>query len=61
MVGPLVYDLARLHVADLHAEREMDRLAAHVVREPRFRLPKVDFRRLLPPMRPGNGAATARA
>jgi len=30
MVGPLVYDLAKLHVANLLAEREMDRLAARV-------------------------------
>ena len=30
MVGPLVYDLALQHQAELRAERDMDRLAANV-------------------------------
>ena len=28
MVGPLVYDLAQQHIAELRAERDQDRLAA---------------------------------
>jgi hypothetical protein len=61
MVGPLVYDLAQLHVAEVLAEREKDRLAAQVVREPRFRIPKLDIRRMLPPLWPSTGGASARA
>ena len=59
MVGPLVYDLAKQHVTELLAEREMDRLAAQLTREHRSWLPKIDVRRLLPPARPSMGAATA--
>ena len=58
MVGPLVYDLAQLHQAELLAEREQDRLAAQVVTKPRFRMPKPDIPRLLP--HPHKGGLAAR-
>ena len=61
MVGPLVYDLAQQHVAELLAERATDRLAAQIVRTPRPASPRVNIWRLLPPMRPWTGSASARA
>jgi hypothetical protein len=48
MVGPLVYDLAKQHVAELLAEREMDRRAAQIAPAPKRILPKFDFGRFLP-------------
>ena len=59
MVGPLVYDLAKQHVAELLAEREMDRLAAQLTKEHRSWLPRIDTRRLVPPLRPSTGTASA--
>jgi hypothetical protein len=56
MVGPLVYDLAQAHVAELRAQRARDRLAAEVAHQRRFRVPNLDVRRLLSPLRPSTGA-----
>ena len=62
MVGPLVYDLAKQHVSDLLAERDMDRLAAQCQAEPRsVKVPRTDVRRLFPPLRPPAGTAPTRA
>jgi hypothetical protein len=58
MVGPLVYDLARQHVAELLAEREMDRLAAELPPTPKRRVLKLEFGRFLPtPRNRQSGAA----
>jgi hypothetical protein len=61
MVGPLVYDLAKLHVEELLAERAHDRLAAACHPEQGSRVPKLDLRRLwLSPRQPsGTARATA--
>ena len=61
MIGPLVYDLAKLHVSEMLAEREMDRLAAEAPREPRIRKLRFDFRRLLPPLSHSHGSAASGA
>ena len=61
MVGPLVYDLAKQHVSELLAEREMDRLAAQAPREARDWKPKISFRQLFPPLSPHRGSAASNA
>ena len=48
MVGPLVYDLAKLHIAELTAERDADRLAATVPHTPKRTAPKFEFNWRLP-------------
>jgi hypothetical protein len=48
MVGPLVYDLAKLHIAELTAERDADRLAASVPCAPKRTAPKLNFGWLVP-------------
>ena len=59
MVGPLVYDLAKLHVAELLEERARDRLAEHPAPEGSSRTPRIDFRRLLRPLRTMTGTTSA--
>ena len=61
MVGPLVYDVARQHVAELLSEREMDRLAAQAPRKSRHWAPSFDIRRLLPPLSLKRGSAPLQA
>ena len=61
MVGPLVYDLAKLHTAELLAERAKDRLAEQACGQPHAWVPKIDIRRLLPPLRTSTGSASASA
>ena len=61
MLGPLDYDLAQQHISELLAERAMDRLAAQLSRPSRARGPRIDIRRVLPPLHPKTGSAQARA
>ena len=61
MVGPLIYDLAKLHVDELLAERATDRPATQVAAGHGSRLPKFDVRRLFTVPRPPMGSARAAA
>jgi hypothetical protein len=61
MIGPLVYDLAKQHVSELLAERDMDRLGAQAPRTSRTPRPRIDVHRWFPPLSLNRGSAASNA